>query len=182
MLPTEITTPRLRLRPPRTSDAAVIFERYAADPRVTRFLTWPTATSVETVDAFVAGCVEAWQNDPPRRRMWAITLLEDDDDRPIGMIEAHLGENGFSASIGYVLACDWWGHGYMTEAGRAVVAALFDVPAIYRVWAFCDVDNSASAHVLEKLGLVLEGRLHRYVVHPNISPEPRDAFAFARFR
>jgi RimJ/RimL family protein N-acetyltransferase len=46
----------------------------------------------------------------------------------------------------------------------------------------CDVDNIASARVMEKAGLTLEGRLRRWLVHPNISDEPRDCLGYARVR
>jgi RimJ/RimL family protein N-acetyltransferase len=51
--------------------------------------------------------------------------------------------------------------------------------AIYRVWATCDVENLASAHVLEKAGMQKEGILRRYILHPNISPEPRDSYCYS---
>jgi ribosomal-protein-alanine N-acetyltransferase len=50
------------------------------------------------------------------------------------------------------------------------------------VWAVCDVENVASARVLEKAGLLWEGTLRRYILHPNVSPEPRDAHLYARTR
>jgi ribosomal-protein-alanine N-acetyltransferase len=53
---------------------------------------------------------------------------------------------------------------------------------VYRIWATCDTDNVASARVLEKAGLRREGTLHRWSVKPNIGPEPRDAFVFAKVR
>ena len=58
----------------------------------------------------------------------------------------------------------------------------FENPCMYRVWAVCDVDNVASARVLEKAGMSFEGILRRYQIHPNIGPEPRDARCYARMR
>jgi lincosamide nucleotidyltransferase A/C/D/E len=46
----------------------------------------------------------------------------------------------------------------------------------------CDVDNAAPARALGKSGLVREGRLRRYTVHPNVSDEPRDVYLYARTR
>ena len=46
----------------------------------------------------------------------------------------------------------------------------------------CDVENKASARVLEKVGMQREGTLRRYIVHPNISPEPRDCFVYSKVR
>ena len=51
---------------------------------------------------------------------------------------------------------------------------------IQRIWATCDVENLASARVLEKLGLVREGLLRRLTVRPNISELPRDAWMFSK--
>jgi RimJ/RimL family protein N-acetyltransferase len=43
----------------------------------------------------------------------------------------------------------------------------------------CDVDNLASARVLEKVGMQREGLLRRQIVHPNISDEPGDCYSNA---
>ena len=46
----------------------------------------------------------------------------------------------------------YWGQGYATEAALTVVSWVFSLSPVCRVWATCDADNLASAHVLEKLG------------------------------
>jgi RimJ/RimL family protein N-acetyltransferase len=53
-------------------------------------------------------------------------------------------------------------------------------PEIFRAWAFCDVDNPASARVMEKAGMTREGILRRWHVAPNLGPEPRDCIVCAR--
>jgi lincosamide nucleotidyltransferase A/C/D/E len=96
------------------------------------------------------------------------------------MIELRLA--GHRADLGYVLARSVWGQGFMTEAVQTLTQmALHEVP-VARVAAVCDVDNVASARVLEKSGLVREGRLARYIVNPNITDEPRDVYLYARTR
>jgi len=55
-------------------------------------------------------------------------------------------------------------------------------PAMYRVWAVCDVDNTASARVMEKIGMMREGLMRRGVLHPNISSEPRDCWVYAKVK
>jgi RimJ/RimL family protein N-acetyltransferase len=47
------------------------------------------------------------------------------------------------------------------------------------VIAYRDTENRASARVIEKSGMRLEGLLRRHTVFPNVSPEPRDVFCFA---
>ncbi len=86
------------------------------------------------------------------------------------------------AELGYVLARPAWGQGYMTEAVQTLAhLALHEIP-VARVSAVCDVDNLASARVLEKSGLLREGRLRRYIMHRNVSDEPRDVYLYARSR
>ena len=90
--------------------------------------------------------------------------------------------HGFKADIGYVLAKPYWGRGLMTEAVRAVVDLAFTDPQIHRVWAVCDIDNTASARVLEKSGMTREGVLRRWTIHPNVSDLPRDVLCYSRVR
>ena len=85
-------------------------------------------------------------------------------------------------SLGYVLARPHWGHGYMTEAVRAVIGIVFDQPHVHRIAAFADEENFASARVLEKAGMQREGILRRWSLHPNISSIPRDCWSFAIVR
>jgi [ribosomal protein S5]-alanine N-acetyltransferase len=102
------------------------------------------------------------------------------DDRPIGMIE--LRPTGHRAEMGYVLARAYWGHGLMSEAARAVADWGLAQPGIFRVWSVTDIDNAASARVLEKAGMQREGLLRRWVMHPGQGPEPRDCWCYGRVR
>ena len=71
----------------------------------------------------------------------------------------------------------------MAEAVRAVTQWALAQPGIFRVWAVCDIDNHASARVLEKAGMQLEGILRRWSGHPaadQSAPEvPRDCVCYA---
>ena len=62
----------------------------------------------------------------------------------------------------------------MTEALRAAVAGALAEPGMFRIDAVCDVDNPGSARVMEKVGLVREGLLRRWMVQPNVPDDPRD--------
>ena len=52
-------------------------------------------------------------------------------------------------------------------------------PEVYRIWAVCDVDNVASARLLESVGMQLEGTLRRWLIHPTMSEQPRDCLCYA---
>jgi [ribosomal protein S5]-alanine N-acetyltransferase len=170
--PDAIETRRLALRRPRLDDAQAIFERYAQDREVTRYLMWLPHQSVATTSAFLAKCQTEWQDAVG----FGYVITRKPADDAIGMIDLRL--NGMQADLGYVLARPHWGEGLMPEAASALVAIALGQSAIVRVQAICDVDNRASARVLERAGLLFEGMLHKHVIHPNISAEPRDV----RFR
>ena len=57
---------------------------------------------------------------------------------------------------------------------------------LQRIWATCDASNHASAAVLQKAGLQMEGRLRRATLRPNFNPtrpaEPRDTLMYAWVR
>jgi RimJ/RimL family protein N-acetyltransferase len=175
-LPEVLRTPRLVLRPPRPADAAGIFARWAQDPAVYRYMSMRPDTALAQTEQSVLRAIE--QRRQGKELWWALTLPA--EDRPLGAVL--LTPAGHQAELGYALARDAWGRGYATEAAAAVAGAAWALPGVYRIWARCDVENAASARVLEKVGMQREGTLRRASVRPNLGPEPRDVFVYARVR
>jgi RimJ/RimL family protein N-acetyltransferase len=64
-----------------------------------------------------------------------------------------------TGEIGYVLHPDHNGHGYATEAARALLVLAFDALGLHRVIARIDARNDASAAVLRRLGMRQEAVL-----------------------
>jgi [ribosomal protein S5]-alanine N-acetyltransferase len=176
MPPDRIGTARLVLRRPRPSDAGAIFEDYARDTEVLRYLAWRPHEDVSDTLGFLAAREAAWERGEVHAYVAALKV----DDRPVGMIE--LQPCGHKVAFGYVLGRAWWGRGYMPEALSALVGWSLAQPDIWRAWAFCDVENRASARVMEKAGMRFEGVLRRWSVHPNLGPEPRDCLSYALTR
>ncbi|MDT5014681.1 MAG: [ribosomal protein S5]-alanine N-acetyltransferase [Mycobacterium sp.] len=166
-----LTGPRVRLRAPTADDAELLFERMTSDPEVSRHMSWrPHADVCETrrviTEIFNVGGETNW-------------LIELRDGRgPVGVCgwrrpQPHI------VDFGYYLGRQWWRQGIMTAAVKLLLDEARRDPAVYRVTAYCHVDNGASAGLLERAGLTLEGRLVRYAVFPNISAEPQDCLLFA---
>ena len=174
--PSKIETARLVLRPPVIEDARAIFDGYARDPEVVRYLMWRPHTSIGDTRDFLVTVTQRIQHG--KEYTWGITLKG--DDRLIGMVAVR--PNGFKHDIGSVLARPYWGRGLMPEATRAVVDVSLSDPAVRRVWAVCDIDNKASARVMEKIGMSFEAVLRRWVMHPNVSPDPRDSLCYSLVR
>lgn len=171
--PKTIETQRLRLRKPRPADAEVIFREYASDPEVTKYVSWKAHRSAAETRAYVQTCLAGWE----ARKVFHWIIERKDDRHLMGMITARVDDHRWE--LGYVLSRSNWGSGYMTEAVKGVIDWALKQPGIFRIWAVCDVDNLASARVMEKAGMQREGRLRRWSVHPNISPQPRDSYCFS---
>jgi [ribosomal protein S5]-alanine N-acetyltransferase len=171
--PETVETERLRLRKPALADAEEIFRQYAQDGEVTKYLTWLPYGRVEETREFIRTCLAMWQE----RQSFHWTILRKDDGQLLGMINARV--DGHKWELGYVLAREHWGRGYMTEAVKSLIDTAFKDATVYRVWAVCDIDNAASARVMEKAGMQREGLLRRWSVHPSSSPEPRDSYCYS---
>ncbi len=171
--PQRFETQRLVLRVPQMSDAQAIFDGYATDPAVTRYMTWRPHESIDQTRAFLEATIAEWSGE--KSFTYAITPCE--ADRCVGMVSLRLGD--YNAELGYVLAPEYWCRGIMTEAAQALVDWALAQPSIYRVWAMCDVENPASARVMEKVGMQREGILRRRIMHPNVSDEPRDCLCYS---
>lgn len=173
--PETLETERLALRMPAMDDADEIFSSYARDPEVTKYLLWTPHRNIQTTRKFLRECLSTWKKGTSFQ--WAIIRKE--DKKLLGMVSCR-PEEGHKAQLGYVLARSEWGKGYATEAVRALVDWAVSQDGIHRVWAACDVDNKASARVLEKVGMVREGTLRRWSIHPALSPKPRDSYCYAK--
>jgi ribosomal-protein-alanine N-acetyltransferase len=173
--PLHIETERLTLRLPRVTDADAIFTRYASDPEVPRYMTWAPHQSPSETVAFLERSLQS--ADTGQRWPWVITE-RGGNDQAIGMFTL-AQDNSFCVHFGYVLARTHWGQGLIVEAASAILEWVQQQPEIYRCYAVCDVENRASARVLEKLKLRYEGILRRAILHPNARREPSDVHMFS---
>lgn len=172
--PRTIETERLLLRKPTIHDAQAIFERYASDPVVTRYMSWTTHRSVADTCAYLAWSEADWEQWPAGSYL------------VLGHDGSLLGGTGLTfrtpvfAVTGYVFAQDAWGRGYATESLQAMVAVA-RTTGVRRLEAVCHAEHRASAHVLEKCGLVCEGLLREHTEFPNLAPGVRqDVLCYAR--
>ena len=152
----ELHTDRLLLREFVTADWPAVLA-YQRDPRYLQYYEWADRTPGD-VQRFVQRFLDQ-QDEQPRRKFQLAVVL-----KASGQLIGNCGirkasAEAHEADIGYELSPDHWGHGYATEAARAIVQFGFAALNVHRIWAWCIADNVASARVLEKLGFRLEGRL-----------------------
>jgi RimJ/RimL family protein N-acetyltransferase len=176
MLPDTFETARLLLRPVTVADADAIFDNYAQDEEVARYVIWRPHRSRGETQAYVERCVAT----PAEvERTYMLVGRKDNVVRGAFALRQRAPHR---LDCGYGLARRWWRQGLMTEALTEVTVWALSQPSVFRIGAVCDVDNIGSARVLEKSGFVREGLLRRWLVHPNISDEPRDCYSYARVR
>ena len=173
--PERFETDRLVVRRPTADDCQAIFERYAGDPAVVRYVGWPRHGSASEARAFIALSDAAWHDWPAGPYL----LVSRDDGTLLGGTGLDF-ETPRRASTGYVLARDAWGRGIATEALLAMVS-LAGRLGVLRLHAYCHTGHAASCRVLEKAGFEREGVLRRYHEFPNLEGAPTcDVFCYAR--
>lgn len=157
--PMRIVTERLVLRDFRADDWPAM-AGYWADPRYQRF--YPEVSVIDArVRELIAVFVAAQQAEP--RRAWQLAITLPKDGRVIGNCGIRVNDPALrEANIGYELHPDWWGHGYATEAARAIVRFGFAELGLHRIWAECVADNIASQRVLEQLGMRREAHVREH--------------------
>lgn len=151
--PVAIQTERLVLRRFRAEDAAAL-AAYRTDPEVARYQSWSAPYSLDKARYSVQTMIAA---DPamPGWFQWAVEHA--DEGVLIGDVGVNLADNLRQAEVGYTLATARQGHGYATEAVRAVLDHAFHVLRLHRVSAECDARNVSSARLLQRLGFRQEG-------------------------
>ncbi|MEX1307133.1 MAG: GNAT family N-acetyltransferase [Eubacteriales bacterium] len=149
-----LETERLILRPFRMEDAQDMFQNWAGNDTVTRFLTWPTHPSAEVSGALITAWVKEYEN--KNNYQWCIENKA--QGQAIGSIGVvNLEEDIEAMEMGYCIGEGFWNQGFTTEALKRVIAFLFYEVSVNRVWARHDSRNPNSGKVMQKAGMTYEG-------------------------
>lgn len=147
-----IQTERLTLRRFEIADAQAMFDNWANDERVTRFLTWTPHDSPESSKQLLESWCAAYENESTYN--WAIEF----EGKVIGNISVvRFNEKHEYADLGYCMGYDFWNKGIMTEAAKAVIHYLFEEIGFHRLVISHAAGNPASGRVAQKCGLSYEG-------------------------
>jgi len=141
-----LITDRLILRKVKMEDIEPMFNNWASDPEVTKYLTWLPHENIETTRFIVNNWLK--QEADSRTTRFIITIKGSDE--PLGSIDVVDYIDG-APEIGYCLSRKYWGKGYMTEACKAFINHLFDI-GFTKVVIEADVRNIGSNRVIEKCG------------------------------
>ncbi len=146
-----LETLRLHIRRFRLDDAPVI-HAYRTDPEIARYQSWdPARFSLAAAESFVREMARATPGTPGDWFQFALELRSTGE--VIGDIALGADAQGpDTAELGFSLARRHQGHGYATEAVRAVVAYAEGTLHAKRIVGIADARNDPSIKVLERTG------------------------------
>lgn len=161
-----LTTTRLVLREVADQDVEAVFAM-ESDPVAMRYWSRPPMQDLSEARAAVERARGFFRSRAALR--WSIA--RPGDDRMLGHVSLFdFSEQNGRAEIGYGLAREHWGQGFMHEALTAVIDYAFGPLGLRRLEADTDPRNQASVRALERLGFAREGLLReRWQVGDEIS-------------
>ncbi len=153
-----LETPRLLLRPFRLEDAPTVQLLAGAHEIAAVTLNIPYPYEDGMAETFIASLEASWQEGSGAT--FAIALRTSGD--LVGCIGLGVKKRFEHAELGYWIGVPFWGEGYATEAGRAVLEFGFQNLKLHRIYAAHFVENGASGRVQEKIGMKYEGRFREH--------------------
>lgn len=153
-----IYTERLILRKHKIEDANAMFNNWAKEKEVTKFLRWQPYESVEDTKKIIREWISSYEK--PDFYFWTIELKETGD--LVGDISVvNIDEETSSVELGYGIGTRWWGKGIIAEAGRALIKFFFEEVGANRVYAKHAAENPNSGRAMQKMGMKYEGILRQ---------------------
>ncbi len=158
---TELAADRIALRRFAPADLT-IFVTYRSDPDVARYQGWDAPYPLADGEKMIARLLDTHPDTAGEWFQYAMVLRSTGE--LIGDCAAGTDQQDpRQAEIGFTVRPEYQGRGYATEGTRTLLRYLFGARGKHRVAARCDPRNTASARVLERLGMRCEGHLREAV-------------------
>ncbi|MFA7673220.1 MAG: GNAT family protein [Clostridia bacterium] len=148
-----IKTERLVLRRFTESDSNAVFENWSGSSENSQFVMRYPHKNTDETRQMISVYVSSYSK--PDFYMWAIVY----EDKLIGYICGNeINEDISSICIGYCISKSFWNKGIATEAAKVVIRYFFDA-GFNRVFSYHNPLNPASGKVMQKAGMIFEGRI-----------------------
>ena len=148
----KLKTQRLFLRKQELEDASSL-QRLRSNDEVMKFMDSDKHLDVKTSEAFISRNLKSYQK--KSGFFWAITGAASGSYMG-DIILRKIDRTNARAEIGYTLLPDYWGHGYMKEAMRAVISFGFNYLGLHSIEANINPANETSRALLLKIGFIKE--------------------------
>ena len=153
-------TDRLTLRKITIDDAQDMFDNWANNKKVTKYMTWDSHSDVEQTKMII----NSWATSYSKETFYLWTIVLNDINQPIGTISVvSLKEDVSEVEIGYCIGENWWNKGIMSEALNEVIRFFFEEVKVNRVCASHAKENPASGKVMLKCNMKYEGTLRQSI-------------------
>ena len=153
-----LETNRLLLRRLTMDDAQEMFDNWASNPNVSKFMTWPAHSSIEISKMVINSWVKDYENFTYYQ--WGIVIKE--SNQLIGTISVvKFKEDIGEVEVGYCIGEKWWHQGFTSEALKEVIRFMFIEVGANRICACHDVNNPNSGKVMLKCNMKYEGTLRQ---------------------
>jgi [ribosomal protein S5]-alanine N-acetyltransferase len=143
------------------------------DHKVMRYMGFAVHRTVDEATQLI----KQYRQSPSK---WQAVVHDGDVTDILGIVGVEAA--GHQATMTIMFRRDWKARGAGREFSAPFVRWIFTHPQIWRIWAYCHVDNRPVQRVLERMGAEREGRFRRYGIFPNISAEPQDVLVYAIVR
>ena len=151
-----LLTERLALEPVVRAHALLTFELWS-DPGIYRFIPQDAPTSLDALTLRYTALETRGPADGDEGWLqWMVRRVE--DDTYVGNVEATLYPRG-SAYVAWMFGSAYWGHGYASEATRAMLDWLVTGHGVSRFDTTIDTRNARSLALARRLGFGGERRI-----------------------
>ncbi len=152
----EILTERLKLRLIELSDLDSIHNLHSL-PETDEYNALGIPKDIEETKSII----ESWiaENKLEEIKNFTFAIENKSNEKFIGLFGLKLGSKKYNnGEVWYKINSDFWKQGFATEALKGVIDFGFITLQLHRIKAGCAVDNLGSIKVLEKAGMIREGR------------------------
>lgn len=155
----EILTERIKLRLIEFSDLNSIHKLHSL-PETDEFNALGIPEDIEETKSIITPWIA--ENKLSKIKNYTFAIENRLDREFIGLFGLKLGNEKYKrAEVWYKIHSDFWKKGYATESLKAVINFGFESLKLHRIEAGCAVENIGSIKVLEKSGMLREGRLRQ---------------------
>ncbi|MEK5491110.1 GNAT family protein [Paenibacillus sp. FSL R7-0297] len=156
----QFETNRLLIREFRSEDVQRVHE-YASDPAVAKYMIWGP-NSLEDTRSYIRLTLDMQQQESRQGFEYAVVLKQ--GNVLIGGCGIHISGEG-QGEIGYCYNRSYWGQGIASEAAAVLLEWGFNDLNLHRIYATCRPENTGSARVMQRIGMVYEGHLREHMRH-----------------
>jgi len=144
----DLVTDRTILSPWKLTYTKDMYENWATDKEVTKYLSWEPHKNMQQTQNIISNWIQT------KNYNWCI--LDKLTKQPIGSIEVvHRCDRYFNCEVGYCLSRKFWNKGIMTEVLKKVIDFLFS-EGYCKITLKHAVENVASGRVMQKAGMTFQ--------------------------